>query len=168
MSKIVLISLIALSVFIAGCTQASGRSFEPLNEVTGEIVSFQKVEGEICTQNGKPIIRMYSTTWCQHCKWIRPTVKELFEYYTSTGDITAHIWEIDIGDDYLTFPVEAKVPETEMAIYNQFNPKGTIPTYVFGCKYYRIGNAFEQQNDLDSEVKDMQRVMKKLIEETST
>jgi len=38
--------------------------------------------------------------------------------------------------------------------------KNTVPTYVFGCKYVRIGNAYET---LGEEKAEFRRVIEKLL-----
>lgn len=165
MKKILLISLIALIFVLAGCTQTSKWTFEPLNQVQGTPTSFQAKNNSICTENGKPIVRMFSTTWCPHCKWVKPAFIDTMKHYTETGDIAAYLWETDTGDNVLTTEIEASVPANELAVYKQFNPAGSIPTFVFGCKYYRIGNAYESENNLDKEVTEFKQVLKKIVEE---
>ena len=165
MHKKLLFLLLVLSLFLFGCTQAPKYNFEPLNQVQGEPVSFQSANTTICLQEGKPVVRMFSTTWCPHCKWVKPAFIETMKHYSESGDIKAYLWETDIGDNLLTTPVEASVPASEMAIYRQFNPNQSIPTFVFGCKYYMIGNAFESENNLDKEVEEFKKVLKKIVEE---
>ncbi|MDO8538522.1 MAG: thioredoxin domain-containing protein [archaeon] len=166
MKKILLISLLALLLFTIGCTQASKWTFEPLDQVQGTPISFTSSNNSICTENGKPIVRMFSTTWCPHCKWVKPAFIDTVKHYTETGDIVAYLWELDTGDNVLTAQVEASVPPTEKAIYDKFNPTGSIPTFVFGCKYYRIGNYFESENNLDKEVTEFKQMIKKIVDES--
>ena len=35
------------------------------------------------------------------------------------------------------------IPKKEVGIFQKYNPKNTVPTYVFGCKYVRTGNAYK-------------------------
>jgi len=74
---------------------------------------------------------------------------------------------LDTGDNTLTQTVETYVPEEEKKIYSEFNPGNTIPTFVFGCKYYRIGNGYEAENDLVSEKREFIAVINALLNETS-
>ena len=37
-------------------------------------------------------------------------------------------------------------PSQEIALLKQHNPEGAVPTYNFGCKYIRIGNAYSELN----------------------
>jgi hypothetical protein len=43
------------------------------------------------------------------------------------------------------------------------NPNGTIPTFIFGCKYYRIGAGYEAQKDLEAEKREFRQIIDKLI-----
>ena len=50
-----------------------------------------------------------------------------------------------------------------MQVYEQFNPRGTIPTFVFGGKYYRIGTGYEKQGDLLAEEREFRAVIDSLL-----
>jgi len=154
-SKILIIlALLALSLTLLGCNEPSSSN------------PFQKVEGNsICKEDGKPIIRMFSTTWCPHCEWIRPTFDAVVKEYVDQNKIIAYHWQVDTQDNTLTDVIEQSIPDNEMAVYTQFNPKGSIPTFVFGCKYYRIGNGFESQQDLNAERVEIEKVIDQVIAE---
>ena len=65
--------------------------------------SFQVKENtEICTQDGKPIIRLFATTWCPHCKWNKETYIDVMQEYMAKGEIVAYLWNADVGDNVLT------------------------------------------------------------------
>ena len=107
--------------------------------------SFKLHENEICAIDGKPIIRLFSTTWCPHCQWISETYENVVKEY---GDkIVAYHWELDVGDDTLTEEIENEIPIEELSVYKEFNPSGSIPTFVFGCKHSRIGNGYEDEGN---------------------
>ncbi len=124
---------------------------------------YEASEEEVCMEDGKPIIRMFSTTWCPHCEWIKDTFDKVAKEYVDEGKIVAHHWELDIGDDTLTDVSETVVPESETAIFSQFNPTGGVPTFIFGCKYYRIGNGYEATGDLASEEAEFREIIEGLI-----
>ena len=126
-----------------------------------------KSDAEICTEDGKPVIYLFSTTWCPHCKWITETFESTVQEYVDAGQIVARHWEIDINDDTLTDEAETEVPAEQLAVYKEFNPGGSIPTFVFGCKYSRIGNGYEQQQDLEAEESEFRAVIEKLLEEVA-
>ena len=124
-----------------------------------------KEDAEICTEDGKPVVYLFSTTWCPHCKWITETFESTAQEYVDSGDIVAYHWEIDINDDTMTAEEEGEVPQEHLAIYQEFNPRGSIPTFVFGCKYSRIGNGYESAGDLAAEEAEFRQVIETLLEE---
>lgn len=128
--------------------------------VLREFETFTEYDTEICKDDGKPIVYLFSTTWCPHCSWIKDT----FESWAkeNTDKVVAYHWELDIGDDTLTEEVESSVPDDHTAIYEKFNPGGSIPTFVFGCKYARIGNGYEAEDDLDQERQTFDNILEKL------
>lgn len=132
--------------------------------IEGEVNKFKEKEGsEICKEDGKPVIRLFSTTWCPHCAWIKDTFDQVAKEYVDKGKIVAYHWEVDTNDNTLTEEKEEKVPEKEMAIYREFNPRGSIPTFVFGCKYWRIGTGYERENDLAKEEADFREIIDILL-----
>ncbi len=130
------------------------------------IKTFSVRDNAICKENGKPVIRLYTTTWCPHCKWISDAFDRVVKEYVSDGKIVAHHWLIDTGDDSLTEFKETFVPEDELKVYQEFNPRGSIPTFVFGCKYYRIGNGYEAEDDLNAEESEFRAIIDKLVAES--
>jgi len=127
-----------------------------------DVASFKDKGGEGCTEDGKPVIRLFTTSSCPHCAWVKPAFEEVVKEY---GDrVVAHVWELDTGDDKLTDEVETSVPDDEKELYHSFNPNRTVPTFVFGCKYLRIGNYHEAKNDLAAEKADFREVIDALLE----
>jgi len=119
----------------------------------------EKANAEICQEDGLPVVYLFSTTWCSHCQWIGDTFDQTVKKYVDAGKIKAYHWNIDIGDNTLTDEVEASMPNNHMAVYSEFNPQGSIPTFVFGCKYSRIGNGYERTNDLDAEIAEFEALI---------
>ena len=78
-------------------------------------------------------------------------------------NIIAYHWNLDTGDNTLTKEKEKGIPKSEIEIFKKYNPEGTVPTYVFGCKYIRIGNFFEKENNLAQEEKEFTSVIEKLL-----
>lgn len=173
MKLIVGFSLVCLLIGCGGgstgsSTNSGSTPIDPYTIEPSSIQTFATVPGSdgVCTEDGKPIIRLYSTTWCPHCQWISSTFDAVAKMYVKEGLIVAHHWELNTGDDTLTSQVEKAVPDSELAIYNEFNPQGTVPTFVFGCKYYKIGNGvYEQEDDLKGEAAEFEAVIEKLISE---
>ena len=134
-----------------------------LSPPQSKIKTFRKTSDSICEENGKPIIRMFSTTWCPHCGWIKETFDETMEKYVAEGKIVAYHWQLDTGDDTLTGEAEANVPESELAIFKKYSPRLGVPTFVFGCQYVRIGNAYELEGNLRAEKEEFEAVIEELV-----
>lgn len=161
-----------LVCLLLGCSgshngSTSNTIIDPYTIEPSSIQTFASVSDSaaVCTEDGKPVIRLFSTTWCLHCQWISDTFDAVVEMYVDQGLIVAYHWEVDTGDDTLTALDEDGVPVSEMDIFDEFNPRGSIPTYVFGCKYYRIGNGYESQNDLEAEAAEFMAVIEELLYE---
>ena len=63
----------------------------------------------------------------------------------------------------MTKEIEKGIPRQEIEIFKKYNPGATVPTYVFGCRYVRIGNFYQQNDDLGSEEKEFRAVIEKLL-----
>lgn len=136
-------------VYISGPKQAS--VVEPIVEI--EPSTFQIEDNPVCKEDNKPIIRLFSTTWCPHCQWVKPAFEAVAQEYAD--QITAYYWELDVDE----------VPEQEIAVYEEFNPRGSIPTFVFGCRYWRVGNGYEQEDDLEAEKAEFRQIIEDLIKD---
>ena len=130
----------------------------------GTISTFEDTGDEICSKDGLPVVMVYSTTWCPHCQWISSTVDSVLSEYAKDKKIVAYHYELDTGDDILTPETEKAVPQADLDIYEKYNPQGSIPTFVFGCKYSRIGNGYEAKQDLASEDAEFRAVIEELIQ----
>jgi len=86
-------------------------------------------------------------------------INELIE----ENKIIGYHWDIDTGDNTLTKEIEKGVPKAEIELFKKYNDEGSVPTYVFGCKYVRIGNFYEKEDDLDSEEEEFRAVVNKLL-----
>ncbi len=162
------ISALFLCVFLAGCISSGYPSRDTSQIQPSTITSFQTIpNATICTEGGKPIIRLYSTSICPHCQWVSPTINGVMNEYVAEGKIVAHHFDVDTGDDQITKTKEPFVPKAEADVFLKFNPQQSVPTYVFGCKYWRIGNAFEVQNKPDDEAAEFKAVIEKLLSETA-
>lgn len=125
--------------------------------------SFTDTGDDICYEDGKPVIRMFSTSTCPHCKWIKNTFDSIAREYADNGLIAAYHWELDTSDNLLTPEKESIVPAGELEILRKYDPAGGVPMFVFGCKYVRVGNAFETDNDLVSEERELRAVIDSLL-----
>ncbi len=134
----------------------------PIN-IIGSLGTFKKVSNEICKEGSKPIIRLFSTGTCPHCQWIKDTYDKVAKEYVSKGKIKAYHWEIDKNDDALTDTKESHIPQSELEALKRFDPEGYVPTFIFGCKYFRIGTGYEKENDLKKEENDFRMVIDDLL-----
>jgi thiol-disulfide isomerase/thioredoxin len=171
MNRLIVAGLVlAIAAVAIGISAYTGMLFgkppvTPGNNTNPEITTFNVVDGPVETIDGKPVIRLFSTTWCPHCIWIKPTFDRIAKEYIDAGKIVAYHWELDTGDDTLTPAIEREVPASEQAVFQKFNPRNSIPTFVFGGKYYRIGNGYEQQQNLTAEEQEFRTVIEELIKE---
>jgi len=149
--RIAVVAIVVVAVIAIGAVllmqPKQGGSDVPLPAGSG-IKTFKATSSPLDIVDGKPVVRLFSTTWCPHCKWIKETFDSAMKQYVAEGKIIAYHWEVDTGDNTLTEAVETAVPESEMAIFRA-NGGGSVPAFVFGGKYVRIGNGFESQNPSD-------------------
>ena len=150
----------------AGSTETAANvdGIENATWIIAKEGTFNVGQGGIQYENGKPVIRLFSTTWCPHCILITDTFDSIMKEYVQTGQIVAYHWDLDSGDNTLTDELETEVPQSELAVFQTFNPGGSIPTFVFGNKYWRIGNGYEGQNDLIAEEAEFRRIIEKLVQ----
>ena len=108
------------------------------------------------------MVRLYTTTNCKSCDWVQNAFDLLAINYVNEGNIAAYHWVLDTGDDRLTNQVETAVPKPEIEIFKKYNPKSTVPTFIFGCKYARIGNGYEDDNNLEAEKEEFKAIISEL------
>lgn len=168
MRLLFIVGLLALFVFTMGCINSQYETTDTSSIAPTSISTFNVISNaEICTEDGKPIIRLYSTTVCPHCRWINSTFNGVMDEYMKSGKIVAHHWDVDMGNDQFTPSKESAVPQAEVDLFKSVNPRLSVPTYVFGCKYVRVGNAYETQDDLAAEAGEFKAVIEKLLQEVA-
>lgn len=150
----------AILVSSPGTTSAPSDSEKSAVQSTGQYETFETSSDEVCKVDGKPVVYLFSTTTCPHCTWIKDTFDKWAK--DNSDKVTAYHWELDTNDNSLTEEVETEVPEDQMAQYEKFNAEGTVPQFIFGCKYYRVGNGFESESNLDKEVEAYNKVLAEL------
>jgi thiol-disulfide isomerase/thioredoxin len=163
MNKIIVYVLVIALVLMAFVSGYTGFFGAPVQPATGNITTFQDNGLPPVYVDGKPVIYMFSTTWCPHCVWVKPTFDKVASEYAAAGKIIAYHWELDTGDNTLTPQNETAVPQADTAVYQQFNPQGSIPTFVFGGKYWRVGNGYERTQDLAAEEAEFRAVIDQLL-----
>ncbi len=167
--KVITIAIIVIALLLISCTQdkiTGSVTIDTTKQAAGS--TFKDTGNEICAEDGKPIIRLFATSWCPHCLWVKPTFMKVASEYAADGKIVAYLWEMDKNDNLLTDKKETSVPKSEQDIFAKFNEKGSVPTFVFGCKYLRIGNAYETERNLAAEESEFRAVIDKLLQESKT
>ncbi|MFO7710422.1 MAG: peptidylprolyl isomerase [Candidatus Woesearchaeota archaeon] len=134
----------------------------PGSESSGsDIGTFSRSGEEVCTENGKPIVRVYTSSTCPHCHWVNPAVDEVLNEYSD--QIVARHWEVDTKDDLLTPEEEGSIPAQDMMVYQENNPQGYVPYFDFGCVYNRVGTGYEREDDLEKEKQEFRTIIEELI-----
>ncbi len=124
---------------------------------------FNEKDIDVCYLDGKPIIRLYTTSWSSHTNWSTAVFNSLVKEY---GDkIVAHHWSLDTGDDLLTPQIETMVPSQEVELFKTVNSGSAVPAYVFGCKFVKLGNKYENEDAKDKELAELKKVVDYLIEQ---
>ena len=144
--------------------QQTGDTLAANQPSNPEITTFYDSGEEICTEEGKPVIRMFSSSSCPYCSWSKPIFENVTKEYMDAGKIISYHWEDNMntlsGND-------EPITEDERSIYLTYNPRGTIPTFVFGCKYYRIGAPHSNsQNGEALEEAELRAVIEDLLSQT--
>jgi len=145
---------------------SSSTGNEPVSET--EFPTFKSTGIEICANDeGHPLIYLFSSSLCAHCEWGGAIYDFIVKYYTANGLIEAHHYDLISGDDLLTEEIETVIPADILEIYHSGSPRDLVPYYNFGCKYDRVGNGHEKENDLEAEGEEMRRVIDALVQGVS-
>lgn len=130
--------------------------------------TFDKTGLEACTSDdGKPVLFLFSSTSCSHCEWAGEVFDFIAQYYMASGLVEAHHYDVKSGDDLLTEEVETQIPPAHLQIKEHGDPKGLVPYYNFSCKYERLGNGYEKDDDLAAEGAEMRQVIDTLVQTLS-
>jgi len=114
---------------------------------------FEETGDDLCNKE-KPVVRLYTTSFCDVCKESGNVFENLVEEFVKDGSISAVHWSLDAGDDLLTSKKENGVPKEEVAIFKKYSPDKLVPAAVLGCKYQRIGKlGIEEQNEFKNILK---------------
>ena len=133
-------------------------SLEMEQELEGK--TFKETKDDVCKEGDKPVIRLFSTTNCPKCMWVKGIFDSVAKEYLAEGKIEAYHWELDTGDNALTEKIEDGIPKAELVVFQKYNPESTVPTFIFGCKYVRIGIGYE--DDINSEESEFRAIIEEL------
>ena len=115
--------------------------------------TFEETNDEVCSEE-KPIIRLYTTSFCEVCKESGRMFQDLVTNFMIDGSIQARHWSLDTGDNLLTLKKENGVPKEEVAIFKKYSPNNRVPTVVLGCKYKHVGKfGIEQEDEFKAIIK---------------
>lgn len=123
--------------------------------------TFTYTNDNVCRNEGKPMIMLFSDSRDYHCEWISKIYDSVVKSY---GDkIAAYHWNINTGDNTLTSTTEPRISEIENFWYTKYNKDRTVPTFIFGCAFTRIGNGYEAQNDTGAEEAEFRTIIDALV-----
>ena len=83
MKKLIGVALV-IGLFLLGCTTGQVVGGENKQEGT----TFTALNNPVEKIDGKPVIRLYSTTWCPHCVLIKDTFDSVMKEYVDEGKIS--------------------------------------------------------------------------------
>jgi thiol-disulfide isomerase/thioredoxin len=147
----------------AAVAQGSAAT-ENLIAPNGKFRTFKDTGRDICRNYaGLPVIILFSSSRCPHCRWIEETFESSVMEYVKNGLIEAHHYDLDTKNDLLTAAVETEIPQRYYDIYLVGDPEDYVPYFNFGCKYDRVGNGYEKQDDYASEAWEFHRVIDTLL-----
>jgi len=118
---------------------------------------FTMTTEELCTKGDLPIIRVYTSSSCIKCQNSLNVLADAVD----DMEVILYAWELDTGDNLMTEELEESMPKEEFDILLRYNEKAAVPSYVFGCKYVRIGNLFEDF-DAESEYQEFRGILERL------
>ncbi|MBW2975811.1 SurA N-terminal domain-containing protein [Candidatus Woesearchaeota archaeon] len=101
--------------------------------------SFEATGEDIC-DGEKPIIRLYTTSWCGICNESSAVFENLANEFAKDSNFDAAHWSLDIGDNLLTQNKENGVPQKEVEMFRKYSPNNLVPAVVLGCRYKRVGS----------------------------
>jgi len=123
-----------------------------VNEIL--ISDFEETGDEICNEE-KPVMRLYTTSWCEVCEESSKVFNQAIKNVAETGKIDAFHWSLDEGDDLLTEKKEGGLPQEEVDLFKRYSPENKVPAVVLGCKYKLIGNLENSEKEFNKILNDL-------------
>lgn len=176
------LAIVMAGIMVAGAIFATTKNGEetttPEEQVSGEettpeedpmdVSFYYKENAEIYTEDGKVVVALISTPTCPHCIWVKDTYDDLAREYNEGGKVKAYHFDFTQSgaDDLLTEEVETEMP-AKLSELNAAYSGGYVPTFIIGGKYYRVGNAYEREDDLVKEEEELRRIIDKAIAEAA-
>ncbi|HDS44780.1 MAG TPA: hypothetical protein ENN68_01570 [Methanomicrobia archaeon] len=98
------------------------------------IGDYIRSEDPLCTEEGKPIIYFFGGPSCSACQWEHPIILTVTSKF----------------DGFIVLYDTMTAAAVDTGVFASYSPRGSIPTIVLGCTYYRIGagiNLGEEQEE---------------------
>ncbi len=146
----------------SGATQSTRTYASSSTTLQNPAKTFKDNGGSICVSDGRPIVRMYSKTTCEHCLWGKPLFRAAVSGFE--GRIDARLWEFGPEDNLLTEEKESALPDGEWAYFISSNPSKSVPFFSVGCRFTRVGNGHYIRNEPDLEVQEFEALISYAIE----
>lgn len=117
---------------------------EEVKQESESIGNFLVSTDEVCKENGKPLIYFFGSKSCPHCQWEHPLVEKVLKNFE--GEVSFH---------------NNMDSQADSEVFSKYSD-GSIPTLVFGCKYYRVGSG--EAGGEEKETKDLTAMFCKLTD----
>jgi len=117
---------------------------EEVKQEDKSVGDFLVSSDEVCKENGKPLIYFFGSEGCPHCQWEHPIVEKVLKSFE--GEVSFH---------------NNMDSQADSEVFSQYSD-GSIPTLVFGCKYYRVGSG--EAGGEEKETKDLTAMLCKLTD----
>lgn len=153
--------------------EVAGAETEQTQETEDVVVnestngSFSYEEGtELYLEDGKPVVALLSTKTCPHCVWVGDTYNSVVKEYQDAGKIRGYHFDFTSDGVEESINGATELPSELEALYQKYSG-GYVPTFIIGGKYYRVGNAFESEDDLVKEAEELRRIIDQVLSEVN-
>lgn len=130
-------------------TNTTNQTEPEINTTGDRIGAFAYTSKELCTQNDKPIVILFSSSRCPHCNWISPIFDDVVTDYMEENQIVAYHLQLDTKTETLsnTSFDNMAIDEEIINTYMELNPRGAVPAMLFGCEYFSLGAVHERDDN---------------------
>jgi thiol-disulfide isomerase/thioredoxin len=111
-----------------------GEDLNAEKDEVGEGNFMIRKDAEVITEDGKPVIYLFTSASCPHCTWEKPVMQEVVDQF---------------GDAVIYKQVEDSTEGQD--VYYEYGTGG-VPLVVLGGKYYREGAGEMLGEDTEKEV----------------
>jgi peroxiredoxin len=146
--------LVILLFLIAGMSCQGKREIQGLRAIPGEKINFtlQDLNGRVFTldeQKGKPILLIFSTTWCPACRSEIPHFKNIYSVYSPMGLVIINIDIQESQDKVSHFASNNLLPyritlDKDALVANAYEIRGVPSMILLGKDGRIISREYEQ------------------------